>query len=48
MLSYGPSAVPVLGLGRSQPATLSWDAPLPPQPAKTAMKKSTTPSLSVS
>ena len=36
MLSYGGSR------------SVSCEAPLPPQPAKTIMKKSTTPSLSVS
>ena len=42
MLSYG-----AVSEGASEQAP-SWDAPLPPQPAKTVMKKSTTPSLSVS
>ena len=40
--------VVVGGVGEAQPAGPSCDAPLPPQPAKTTMKKSTTPSLSVS
>ena len=46
MSSYGAGMPP--GKYSHPAATVSWLSPFPPQPTKIIMKKSTTPSLSVS